>query len=270
MMFIDILKYGFLIIFFATAVIGIASIPDWIKINEWYKKRIFVALILEVVGVVIILFKQELITTDTQEIPIISVSDNDWIALDKNGSIVTPEITIKTTDTSIVRQLGRQSYLRFSNLSGEVVDDDLIIKNLDSISLGAIKGSDLVEIGLFNSFKTANGEITSTDNYEYIQWIKLPGGQWKRSGEFVGPLEFEVYDFSGGTFYRIRNNTNGDELFDSRSRSKNLISRDNRIIHFIEYMNVYYLLRIAWADLERDEKYVHVINARLEPTIKEK
>jgi hypothetical protein len=48
----------FLSIFGLTAILTLASLPDWITIPEWYRKKLFVALILQVVGAVIILFKQ--------------------------------------------------------------------------------------------------------------------------------------------------------------------------------------------------------------------
>ncbi|MEM8940279.1 MAG: hypothetical protein AAGC64_13140, partial [Bacteroidota bacterium] len=72
---------------------------------------------------------------------------------------------------------------------------------------------------------------------------------------------------AGGTFYQIRNVKEDTVVFNSESSSKNLISVDNRIIHFLKDEKVYYLLRIAWADLESDKKYVHVINARIEPIV---
>lgn len=74
MLFPEILKYGFLVIFFATAVLGIASLPNWIEIPEWYKKKIFLALILEVVGVILILFNQEVGGTDSTVVPEIAIS----------------------------------------------------------------------------------------------------------------------------------------------------------------------------------------------------
>jgi hypothetical protein len=267
-MFIEILKYGFLIIFLATALIGILSLPGWLKIDEWYRKKIFIALILEVVGAIIILFNQEFITTRSKEIPEITISENEWIALNNSGLIVKPEINIKNQDTTIIKYFGKQSYIEFKNLTSKVVDDGLSIRNSDGITLAIIKAKDLKTNGLFNSFETAENEITSSKNYAYIKWNKRPNSQWKKNGSFIGPFELEVADYTEGTYYLIKNSTNNTTVFDSRDNSKNLISVDNRIIHFYEYDNKYYLLRIAWADLENNEKYIHVINTRMQPTIK--
>ncbi len=267
---IQILKYGFFIIFFATAVIGIASIPGWIKIPEWYRKRIFIVLILEVVGVIIILFNNEFINSGPRGVPDIEITDNNWIALNKQGLIVKPEININTQDTSIIKKLGKQSYIEFKDLSSKVIGNGLSVINADSVSLGTIKAFDLKQSGLFNSFKTAKGEITSTENYAYVKWKKPLNGQWKVYGSFISPFELEVIDYDEGTYYRIKNTTTGANVFDSRESSKSLIAENNRMVHFYEYNNVYYLLRISWADLEANEKYVHVINLRMEPTIEEK
>lgn len=67
MEFIDILKYTFLIIFIATAVIGLGSLPEkGFRIPNGYRKTIFTTLILEVVAVLILLFRQELITSSVE------------------------------------------------------------------------------------------------------------------------------------------------------------------------------------------------------------
>lgn len=269
-MFIEILKYGFLAVFFATAVIGIASIPDWIKIPEWYRKRIFIALILEVIGVIIILFNQELITTNLKIPPNVSVSEANWVALDEYGVIVKPEVIIKTQDTLMLKKLGKQSYIEFKKLSGKIIRNGLSVRNIDSVNLGVIKALDLKQSGLFNSFKTAKGEITSTENYAYVKWKKTAKGRWKKKGLFIDPFELEVADYNEGTYYLIKNKVNGITVFDSRKSSMNLFSVDNRIIHFFEYKNIYYLLRITLSDLKHNEKYIHVINVRMEPTIIEK
>lgn len=227
-MFFEILKYGFLVIFFSTAVIGIASIPDWIKIPEWYRKKIFIVLILEVIGVILIYSKQEFTSGNATGIPEITLANNDWIALNENGAVIKPEIIIETEDTTILKQLGKQTLTELRGLTGEMDEAGLGIINGDEVRLGYIKDADLERNGLFNSFKTAKGEITSTENYAYVKWSKAPDGSWKKKGSFIGPLELEIADYAEG---------------------------------------IYYLLRIAWADLEKEVKYVHVINVRMEPTL---
>lgn len=267
MSFPEILKYGFLVIFFATAVLGIASLPNWIEIPEWYKKKIFLALILEVVGVILILFNQEVGGTDSTVVPEIAISKSGWIALDKSGAIIHPRITVSTKDTSITYPLGEQSFSEFQNVSGKLSENGLSVISAKGTRLATISTSALKQNGLFNSFKTASGEITSTKNYAYIQWEKRSNRYWERKGEFLAPFELEIVDNAGGTFYQIRNVKEDTVVFNSESSSKNLISVDNRIIHFLKDEKVYYLLRIAWADLESDKKYVHVINARIEPIV---
>lgn len=268
-MFIEILKYGFLVIFFATAVIGIAGIPEWIKIPEYYRKRIFIALILEVVGVIIILFRQEVIETDQETHPQIELPEKNWMALNASGVLVKPKVSFSVNDTTITKPIGVHSYLELDNLAGQVNQSGLSVINADSQSLGTIEYHKLKACGLFNSFATAADEISSTQNYAYVKWGKLSSGQWSKKGQFVGPFEFEIRDTDEGTHYRIRNTETNTIVDDSKNYSSDLFGVDNRKIHFLRHDNVYYLLRIAMADLSNENKYVHVINARLEPTFKE-
>ncbi len=268
-MFIGILKYGFLVIFFATSVIGIAGIPGWIKIPEYYRKRIFIALILEVVGVIIILFRQEVMTNDTDFTPKIEINDNNWVALNASGLLVKPKVTFKNGDTSFVKSIGHHRYLIFSNLNGQISKTGLRIINSDSHSLGTIESWKLQESGLFNAFATASDEISSAKNYAYVRWNKRMGENWKKKGRFIGPFELEVMDTDEGTHYRIRNTVTDSIVDDSRNYGRDLIGMDNRKIHFLRHQNVYFFLRIATANLTHTDKFIHVIYARLEPTFTE-
>lgn len=272
-MFNEILRYGFLAIFFITAILGLASIPDsGIKIPEWYRKRIFTALILEVVGALIILFNQEFINKDSSGVPVYKINTTDWVALTDSCKLAKPVITIATADTAINVPLGKQSNLEFKGLKAEISKNGLSIKNANDATIGMIPGMDLESFGLFNSFRTAKDEISSSENYSYIKWSKCDTTTcvWEQKGSFIGPFRLEVYDGPNGigTNYRIINIKDNSSKFDSNTTSKDLFAVDNRIIHFLEYENVYYLLRIAWADLteEQQNKYVHVINVRMKPS----
>jgi hypothetical protein len=266
--YINLLKYGFLVIFFATAVLGIASIPGWIVIPEWYRKRIFVALILEVVGAIIILFRQELISDEARGIPKVVVSHEDWAALKEDGSFVSPQVKVTTSDTTFIVAIGSESWKELDNLHAQISKNGLSVNTEGGLTLGVIPSSDIEQAGLFNSFKTAKNEITSTENYSYIKWEKKDDGSWQRKGSFIKPFELEVYDDPMGTFYRLLNTSDQSSIFDSKSNAKDLIDEDNRIVHFLEHQNIYYLLRISWADLGKKQKtkYVHVINVKMQPS----
>jgi hypothetical protein len=43
----------FLVIFVLSALIALASLPEWIRLEEYYKKKLFVLLILEVIGCIV-------------------------------------------------------------------------------------------------------------------------------------------------------------------------------------------------------------------------
>jgi hypothetical protein len=268
-MFIEILKYGFIVIFLATGLIGILSLPSgWLKIDEWYRKKIFIALILEVIGAVIILFDQEIISNGPKESPRISISEDEWVGLNDSGLIVRPVFNVSIQDISIKQKYGNKSYKEFKGLSGEISQKGFSIRNSTNNSLATITTSELEQNGIFNSFKTAKEEITSSENYSYIKWTKKLNGEWRKKGEFIGPFELKVVDSSEGTFYKIIDNIKDTIVYKSSERSKDMISEDNRIVHFFECENLYYLITITWADLLQNEKYVHVVNIRLHPTFK--
>ncbi len=83
----SILFFTFLIIFIATAILTLASLPEWIKIPDKYRKVLFTTLIVEVVGCVIILFKSTVIG-EHKIFP-----DKNWFAIEAHtGKILNPFI----------------------------------------------------------------------------------------------------------------------------------------------------------------------------------
>jgi len=264
-MFIEILKYGFLAIFFSTAIIGIASIPGWIKIPEWYRKRIFIVLVLEVIGVIMIYSKQGLSISDSTGIPEITLENNNWIAIDNKGKIVNPEIIIKTSDTIIRKQLGEQSNVSLSGLRSQIVEDGLSIINPDSVSLGYIKALDLERNGLFNSLNADQKEIAGSENYAIVKWSKTPNGNWTKKGRLIPPLQLIVNDGNTGTYYEIKNKEN-KVIFDSRNDGRDLFNSNIRILHFFKEEGAFYIIRITHANLTADTKYVEIVNAKMKPT----
>jgi len=267
-MFVEILKYGFLVLFFATAIIGIASLPGWIIIPEYYRKKIFVFLILEVVGAIVIFFNQEFIG-GSRGVPGYNISDENWIALNDSAFIVTPEILISTQDTSITKTLNQKPFKKFAYLKNSITSEGMDIMNSKDLTLGTISMQQLEQVGLFNSIETAKGEITSSENYTYVRWKKnltSTERKWQRSGKYLSPYYLQVYDERGQTKYLIKNTTTKDTLFLSDSHSTDLFNTDNRIIHFFEHNRIYYLLRIAQADLtDTTENYAHILQIRLNP-----
>ena len=268
-MFVEILQYGFLVIFFATAIIGLASLPGWIPIPEWYRKKIFIALILEVVAVIIFVAKQEM-TSEASGVPRFEIAQKNWVALDKKATRVNPEIKISTNDTSITQTLGADSFSPFSNLSSTVSNQGLEIKNENGDLLTVVSKSQLESAGLFNSFETAKNEISSTENHSYARWKRTNRSEnptWRRYGKYLDPFNLQIFDDGNETKYEIKKEN--EVLFKSDDSSKDLFSVDNRIIHFYEYEQTYYLLRINEADLTDSlENYVHVLQIRLEPNFR--
>jgi hypothetical protein len=271
----NILLVGFTCIFFATAVIGIASIPDWIKIPEWYRKRIFIVLILEVIAVIIMIVKKDQFSSEG--IPIITAGplENNWVALDDKGVIINPTLTIKANDTTITEELGKKSFSEFKGLSGEMSSKNLSVKNVDSMTLGTIRETALKQIGLFNSIKGITEKRISANHLAFIRWETSGDGKWSASDKFEkSPFQLTVSEGYYVINYGEITNTASDSLaFDSRGKSfTKYFDVGNRVTHLFEDKNIYYLFRITHADLEKGHpnKFVEVINIRLEPTIEEK
>lgn len=267
-MFELILKYSFLGIFLCTAILGIGSLPDWIKIPEWYKKKIFVALILEVVGAIIILFNN--LTEPKLGTLELKIRNNNWVAMNEKAQFVSPEIEIEINDTLFKKNLETASFTQFRDLQIVLGENSLNIMNTDKNVIGEISKKKLEETGLFNTIETARDEISSSENYSYIKWKKETNdSKWEEYGIPESPFHLIVYDEDNKTKYKIINTVTGDVKFYSDSKSGYLFDEDNRINHFYNYNNKYYLIRIAFADLfTENNKYVNIIYIRLNPTFK--
>lgn len=265
MMYETILKYSFLGIFLLTAIIGIGSLPDWIKIQEWYKKKIFIALILEVVGAIIILFNN-LNTPKVDNYTGLNIRNINWVAVNENAQFISPEIAIK--DSMYEGRLLESSFSQFKNLRPALEKRMLLIKNIDNKTIGEIPEESLEELGFFNEIESDKSDISSSKNYSYISWEKDKNDEWVPLGESGTPFELEVYDENNKTKYNIVDTLTKEVMFNSDNKSEYLFNVNNRINHFYSHNNKYYLIRIAFADLSnKKKKYVRVIYLRLNPIL---
>jgi len=273
---IEILGYLFLVIFGLTALLTLLSLPNWIVIPDVYRKTLFRALILEVVGAIIIVFTNHFINDSGEGTKHIIKTEN-WIALSLDSAqIIQPRIEIVSPDTTYEFFVGEEPTAIEARLSankffGTLSEAGLQVKNFDSIVLGVIPTSSLTDAGLFNSIKSNEGEISSLSNYSLVKFRRDSLGKWEMEGKFLkgSPFTFEVYDDRSKTIYQIVNSERGDTIFTSNSVAKQLFNLDSRIIHFFEHEGQFYLFRIAGADLSKgSELFVNVLQIRFEPTIK--
>lgn len=265
-MFDVLLKYSFLVIFVCTAILGICSLPRWIKIPEYYRKKIFLALILEVVGAIVLVFKDIQSTNGLERISRKDITvNNHWMALDDNAKYVAPEIKIRD---SIYPLQWDSIHFIIKNLSAELGDNSLKLFNTDKHEISRIAKQELEKLGLFNTIETAKNEISSSENYAYIKWNKGANDtKWSEEGQTESPFHLEVYDDNNKTKYKIENRLTGTPEFYSDSKSAQLFNEDNRINHFFSYNKSYYLVRIAFADLRKNtDNYVSVIYIKLRPS----
>jgi hypothetical protein len=269
---VTILGYLFLLIFAATAVLAVLSIPKWIEIDEWYRKRLFMALILEVIGVVIILFNKYYIDQDISGPLNHTLSQDNWIALNSAAEIIQPELAILSgRDTTLKITLGQEQLEGSPNWSSVLNGNGLAIQSTNGQSLGQVSTDDLREAGLFNSISSVQGaEVSSRENYTLVKWRKRSGTSWTRSGSYLNdcPFQLEVYDGANGTHYRIRNTETKEMVFRSEDDSRQLFNSDLRINHFFEHNRQFFLMRILEADLfDPNSNYVHILQLRIKPTL---
>lgn len=263
-----ILFYTFLGIFIATAILTLLSLPDWIKISTSYKKVLFTSLIVEVIGCIILLFKQEMQIKYTIE------PDENWVAMhSSNAEIIQPTLKLNT-ETFMLGMAANEANNVFLNNSLDIKkngDKWTVYNENNQFGWGTLSADDFRKAGFYNSLEAWQKEIPSSDNYKVIKFISSDGNKtWTQKGSFPidCPLVVEVYS-TNETAYRIKNLLTNSLEFDSGNESQNVIDIDHRKLHFLTIDDIFYLIRITQADLSknRKENYIHFMVVKLEPQL---
>ena len=263
----DLLFYTFIGIFIVTAILTLASLPGWINIPENYKKVLFSALLLEVVGCVILLFKQQVFTT-------IEVKPkSDWIALSTStADIIHPEIHFNDSIIPLGdSKLQAQEKMTSHEFRLEQKDKNLVITGLkNDLIYGKVR---LDNIFLFNDIKSEGNEITGSTNYRILKFSRENSGSWNMKGAFFAecPLKIEVADLKNQTIYKVTNSSTGKIEYTSEIESKNVIDLDNRRLHLFKVNHSFYMIRITEADLttgRRKTNFIHFMLIKLQPELK--
>lgn len=263
-----ILFYTFLGIFVVTAVLTLLSLPNWIKIPNNYKKVLFTSLIVEVIGCVILLFKQEMQFKYSIE------PESNWVAVSSNnGQIINPQLMVGDSVVFLgqpaneVQAEFKNNILDLKSEGGEL----LVFNSTDSLCWGKLSAESLKQEGFYNGLEAWKKEIPSSDNYKVIKFISNDGNKtWIQKGKFSDdcPLGIEVYS-APELGYRITNVGTGIVEFDSKNEAENVLDLDRRKLHFLEINHVFYLIRITQADLgnTRAEHYIHFMLVKLQPQL---
>lgn len=261
-----VLFYTFLIIFIATAVLTLLSLPNWVIIPENYKKVLFSSLIIEVVGCVVLLFKQEIQFTYNVK------PNSNWIALSTtDGSLVQPSIQV--FDSTFI--LGEYVNNNIPNLAGhsmkiKLEGAEMLALNRDGIVLGKITDVNLQELGLFNRLEAWKNEIPDSEEYKIIKFnFDRSLNSWVQKGKSAADSLVGIEVFSTPEIgYKIVNLKTNKEVFNSMNVSMDVIHRDRRKLHFIQLENAFYLIRITQADLnKRNEEFIHFMLVKLKPQL---
>lgn len=239
----NILIFVFIAIFVGTALLTLLSLPEWIKINEWYKKKLFNALILEVVGAVVLLFT--------------------YLIEDKS------EIEVKTDPNQVVINRNTEFKPTWDSKSGDIeigMQDTTLV-------IGKVSSNEIFDLGLFNTIKTS-----TVDSKDYALMEFRQQNNWRNTRGKIDecPFEYEVYSNleKGKLCYRIKDKATQKVLVDSSNSSKiDDFATDNRIHHVLRYdnpeMNIteYYLYRITDANLQQGNLYVQVLLLKIKPSL---
>ncbi len=272
-MMITILGYLFLGIFALTAILTLASLPGWIEIPDQYRKVLFRALLLEVVGAIIILFTNSYINPEPTSLQY-EVSPQNWVAFSTDsGQVIQPKIIVSGVGDPLNVTLGRKlqaGNLLFNNNNsrGALTEEGLVLENLNNGKLGVIPPNTLTSLGLFNTIKSNDGIIPSSSNYKLIKFMRTANGRWERRGSFIKdcPYILRIVDDQTGTHYQILLEESDELVYDSNESSGEPFNTDQRMIHFYEHDNNFYLFRITEADLIT-KNYVHLLQIKLEPGV---
>ena len=239
---VDILFFVFIGIFILTALLTLLSLPGWVKLDVWYQKKLFLALIIEVVGVVITLFSHTFINSDNTskiaQLPPKAIISSDSIWLNEKGINMFLDIITQAKDSS------------------NTVFQELI---LDKSAIQSLK--------LFNSITLKDSQNESSAILKFRRDADNQNRWYHKEGEIIGcPYRYEVYDAKTGPNYRIIKDS--DTIKNSfGEHTTNVFDKGKRKYLLYPYSNpennekLYYLYRVIAADLEnslQEKQFVDV------------
>jgi hypothetical protein len=216
-----------LVIFAMTAIISLGSIPDWIKIPEWYKKKLFTVLIIEVIAIVLAYSAQKFSGTRKEEA----------IKYDKQTEL---NLTYFSDNDSIYALAGKDTLGKFSR--DKLYENKAYFEDLFThIQPPASDYGDYVSIKWTYDYSTGNWTNGRPEGYCFIKdcpfytKVRLVGGK----------PAFQIYKEGEEEPFFCSSNSNASDPFHI----------DNRRIYFCEYNNKedaktrYVLFRITEADV---------------------
>ena len=240
------------VIFGLTALLALASIPDWIKIPEWYKKKLFTVLIIEVVTLV------------TAHLGIYLKVKNDEV-----NKIQVEQVFDKERILTAVADTTMKYVYAVAN-------------NKDTLGRFSTNGLlNGLSIDWFNAIEY-DAENSELDGYARIIWNEV-NGEWKQSTDSIKgcPYYMRVRNLKEppyGTAYEIidKRDTDKPALFSSAGSSKDYFNTASRMMHAIEYTDTnrgdrcYAIFRIMAANLRADttgrrNKNVEVLQMKIKP-----
>ena len=230
----NVLGGMFIAIFAITAILTLLSLPNWINIGEWYRKKLFLALIIEVVALVLLIGRNELLKDNSPK--------------------------------ALTARIGPNESLRPAVKPG----GNICVISSDSVELGTISP---VSFERMNFFTRINSSADDAEKNDVVKWESAAGStKWviARGKEMTNPpFALDVRDVGQETVYVITNTVTGEEKFNSGTYHKEgLFDLENRMTHFYGHDNTYCLFRIISSELTKGKKrHVHVLQVKLDPAL---
>ena len=239
------------VIFGLTALLALASIPDWIKIPEWYKKKLFTVLIIEIITLVTAHLGIYLGVVKNKENADVNVVFNKERTL-----TAVPDSTMKYI-YAVVNEKDTLGKFSTNNLIGKL------------------------KIDWFNAIEY-DAEKSELDGFARIMWNEV-NGEWKPTNDSIKGCPYymrirNIKEPPYGTAYEIIDKRDPDKpvLFSSAGGSTDYFNTISRVMHAFEYTDTnkgdrcYAVFRIIGANLRADttarrNKTVEVLQMKIKP-----
>jgi len=237
------------VIFGLTAILALASIPDWIKIPEWYKKKLFLALIIEIIAIVLGHLGSDILGSKGKG---------------GNNNIDPANYVERNKEQTLTPK--PDSSMKFLYIHGN-----------DTLPpIGKLPISSLECLNLFNTI-----DYDQSKDHVLIKWAKVDN-VWQNTTEEIEdcPLFLRIRDLNEypyGTAYEIIDRQNPDKAprFSSANKAIEYFNESRRVVHVFDYTNkengkqYYTLFRIVSANLTPGQpNHVYVLQMRIKPVWK--
>jgi hypothetical protein len=263
----------FLLIFIATAVLTLASLPGWIEIPNEYRKKLFVALVLEVVSCIGLLFHEAWLSNQMDEV----TPQSGWIAMKSNGELFRPKLRNRLLGDDIDTFLAHARKGVTLQIAAEPdLDDDnapdfVVMNSFEQAAFGRMSNASLDASNLFN--------MVRAEGFARPTFKRTAKGTWEEMPEHLLPEEWNIVLHVSDRGYRITDKDPASgrvyaDLHKLDATKPKLLFFHTRYLEDNEKRSCYYLVRLDQFDRRGDETTVSFLvfrlSSRVQPLLSQK